>query len=91
MSAHDWQAPAQAVAQQTPCAQKVDWHSTLFEQKAPIGLRPHELAVQTFPDEQALLSRTAEKQRAPLQTKGAQAKRRGATQFPVASQVEVGV
>jgi hypothetical protein len=66
--AHDRQAPAQAVAQQTPCAQKVDWHSSLFEQKAPIGLRPQELAVQTFPDEQALLSPQLEKQRAPLQT-----------------------
>ena len=66
--AHDRQAPAQAVAQQTPCAQKVDWHSTLLEQKAPIGLRPQELEVQTFPDEQALLSPQLEKQRAPLQT-----------------------
>jgi hypothetical protein len=66
--AHDRQAPAQAVAQQTPCAQNEDWHSTLFEQKAPIGLRPHELEVQTFPAEQEPLSVQAEKQRAPSQT-----------------------
>jgi hypothetical protein len=66
--AHDRQAPAQAVAQQTPCAQNVDWHSMPFEQKAPIGLRPQELVVQTFPVEQELLSLQLEKQRAPLQT-----------------------
>ena len=56
------------MAQQTPCAQNVDWHSTLFEQNAPIGLRPQELLVQTFPVEQELLSLQLEKQRAPLQT-----------------------
>ena len=89
--AHDRQAPVQAVAQQTPCAQNADWHSMLFEQKAPIGLRPQELAVQTFPDEQALLSLQLEKQRAPLQTKGAQANASGTWHFPVASQVEAGV
>jgi len=54
--AHDRQAPAQAVVQQTPSAQNADWHSTLFEQKAPISLRPQEPAVQTFPDEHELLS-----------------------------------
>jgi hypothetical protein len=75
--AHDRQAPVQAVAQQTPCAQNVDWHSTLLEQKAPIGLRPQEPAVQTFPVEQEVLSLQLEKQRAPLQTKGAQAKASG--------------
>jgi hypothetical protein len=89
--AHDRQAPAQAVAQQTPCAQNADLHSTLFEQKAPIGLRPQELAVQTFPVEHELLSVQLEKQRAPLQTKGAQANASGTWHFPVASQVEVGV
>lgn len=89
--AHDRQAPVQAVAQQTPWAQNVDWHSTLFEQKAPIGLRPQEPVVQTFPVEQALLSLQLEKQRAPLQTNGAQAKASGTWHLPVASQVEVGV
>jgi hypothetical protein len=89
--AHDRQAPVQAVAQQTPWAQNVDWHSMLFEQKAPIGLRPQEPVVQTFPVEQALLSLQLEKQRAPLQTNGAQAKASGTWHLPVASQVEVGV
>jgi hypothetical protein len=68
LSAQDWQAPVQAVAQQTPCAQTVDWHSVPTEQKAPIGLSPHELLVQKFPDEQAVLSAQAVKQRVPLQT-----------------------
>lgn len=66
--AQDWQAPVQAVAQQTPCAQTDDWHSVLTEQNAPIGLRPHELPVQTLPVEQALLSVQAPKQREPSQT-----------------------
>jgi hypothetical protein len=66
--AHDWQAPAQAVAQQTPCAQEDDWHSALVEQNAPIGLRPHELLVQTLPDAHALLSAQPVKQRVPSQT-----------------------
>jgi hypothetical protein len=53
--AHDWQLPVQVVVQQTPCAQCVDWHSASAEQKAPIGLRPHELLVQTLPVEQLAL------------------------------------
>ncbi len=60
--------PLQAVAQQTPCAQTADWHSALVEQKAPIGFRPHELLVQTFPVEQSVLSLHPEKQRVPSQT-----------------------
>jgi hypothetical protein len=38
------QVPPHAVAQQTPCAQKVETHSLPSEQKAPIGFLPHELA-----------------------------------------------
>jgi hypothetical protein len=52
VSAHDLQALAQAVAQQTPCAQLPDAHSARSEQKAPFGFRPHELPVQTLPGEQ---------------------------------------
>ena len=89
--AHERQAPAQAVAQQTPCAQKVDWHSTLFEQKAPIGLRPQELLVQTLPDAQALLSAHPVKQRVPSQTYGLQGNASGALQLPLASQIDDGV
>lgn len=91
LMAHDWQAPVQALAQQTPCAQKVDWHSTLLEQKAPIGLRPQELPVQTLPGEQAVLSAQTVKQRVPLQTYGLQARASGAVQLPVALHTEAGV
>jgi len=48
-SAHERHDPVQAVAQQIPCAQVAERHSVLVEQEAPVGLRPHELAVQTFP------------------------------------------
>ena len=36
-SAHDWQAPAQAVAQQKPCSQKALWHSDAAAQARPVG------------------------------------------------------
>jgi hypothetical protein len=68
VSAQDWHALAQAETQQTPCAQLADWHSDLVEQKAPLGLRPHELLVQTLPDEQSVPSVQPEKHRVPLQT-----------------------
>ena len=45
----------QAVAQQIPCAQVAERHSALVEQEPPLGLRPHELAVQTFPVEHSAL------------------------------------
>jgi hypothetical protein len=61
--AHDWQVPVQAVVQQTPCSQFPDPHSGSAEQKAPIGLRPHELLVQTLPDEQSVLPVQAWKHR----------------------------
>ena len=51
-SAHDRHALAQAVAQQTPCAQLPDMHSAPAEQNAPFGFRPHELPAHTLPDEQ---------------------------------------
>jgi hypothetical protein len=47
-SAHDLQAPAQAVEQQTPWAQKPEVHSVASEQKAPTAFVPHELDWQTF-------------------------------------------
>jgi hypothetical protein len=56
-----------------------------------LGLRPHELLVQTLPDAQLPSTVQAVKQRAPLQTNGAQAIASGAAQFPFASQVAVGV
>jgi len=91
VSAQDWQALAQAETQQTPCAQLLDLHSVLVEQKAPLGLSPHELLVQTFPGEQSMSAVQPEKHRAPLQTNGAQVRASGAMQFPLASQAEAAV
>jgi hypothetical protein len=54
VSAHDWQAPVQALSQQTPCAQKVEPHSLPAEQDAPLFLRPQELPLQTFGGRQLL-------------------------------------
>jgi hypothetical protein len=90
-SAHDRQDPEQAVAQQIPCAQLPDWHSVWVEQEAPLGLRPHELAVQTFPVEQSALVAQAPKHFDPLHAKGAQAMASGAVQLPLASQLATGV
>jgi len=56
-----------------------------------LGLRPHELLVQTLPAAQLPSTVQAAKQRVPLQTNGAQAIASGAAQFPFASQVPVGV
>ena len=89
--AHEKQAPAQAVAQQTPCAHWPDLHSVAAEQNAPFGLRPHELWTQTFPASRRRRCRRRVKQRAPLQTYGAQPMASGARQLPFASQVDTGV
>jgi hypothetical protein len=39
-SPHDLQFPVQAVEQQTPCAQKLELHSTSLPQVAPTGFLP---------------------------------------------------
>jgi len=49
VSAHDLQAPAQAVAQQTPWAQMVEAHSLPSEQDAPFAFLPQELPLHTLP------------------------------------------
>jgi hypothetical protein len=91
VSAQDWQAPAQAETQQTPWAQLLDLHSVLVEQNAPLGLRPHELLVQTFPGEQSASVEQPVKHLAPLQMKGVQVRASGAIQLPLASQAEAPV
>jgi hypothetical protein len=50
--AHEKQDAVQAVAQQTPCAHWLDWHSVPAEQNAPLGLSPQDPCTQTFPVEQ---------------------------------------
>jgi hypothetical protein len=88
-SAHERHVPPQAVAQQTPCAQKLEAHSLPSEQKAPMGFLPHdELASQMLGATQSASVRHDEKQRPPLQAKGAHGSDGGATHWPAPSQVE---
>ena len=81
----------QAVAQQIPCAQVAERHSVLVEHEAPVGLRPHELAVQTFPVEHSAPVAQEAKHFEPLQVYGAQVIASGAAQLPLASQLAAGV
>ena len=55
VSAHDWQVPVQAVAQQKPCAQKPELHSAAAPQAAPIGFLPQLPAMQVLGDVQSAL------------------------------------
>ena len=47
-SAHDRQIPTHAVAQQTPCSQKLELHSAAAAQVAPIGFLPQLPVMQVF-------------------------------------------
>ena len=67
VSAHDWQAPVQALSQQTPCAQRDEAHSLPAEHEAPLFLRPHELPLQTLGVEQFAVTVHARKHFVPLQ------------------------
>jgi len=90
-SAHDLHAPAQAVEQHTPCAQKPEPHSDAVEQNAPMGFAPHEVAVQTLGETHWASAVHRSKHRAPLQAKGAHGMADGATHWPVLLHVEAGV
>jgi len=90
-SAHERHDPVQAVAQQIPCAQVAERHSALVEHEAPLGLRPHELAVQTFPLAHSAPVAQEAKHFDPLQAYGAQVIASGAAQLPLASQLAAGV
>jgi hypothetical protein len=90
-SAHDLHAPAQAVEQQTPCAQKVEAHSAPSAQKAPMGFGPHEPAAHALGERHWLSAVHVSKQRAPLQVNGAQASVPGATHWPVLLHADAGV
>jgi hypothetical protein len=48
VSAQERQIPTQAVAQQTPCSQKLELHSAAAAQLAPIGFLPQLPARQVF-------------------------------------------
>jgi hypothetical protein len=88
--AHDWQAPAQALSQQTPCAQNVDVHSAFAEQDAPGPFVPHEFVRQVLGARQSVLSVQALKHAVPLQTYGLHGSESGATHWPVELHIDGG-
>ena len=55
VSAHDMQVPAQALLQQTPCAQKFEAQAEPVVQGAPGGSLPQLLLVQEFGETQSAL------------------------------------
>jgi hypothetical protein len=66
-SAHDWQVPVQAVAQQTPCWQKPLAHSAETEHVTPGGFLVHIPETQTFGATQSASAVHEVRQVAPLQ------------------------
>jgi hypothetical protein len=69
-SAHDWQAPVQALSQQTPWAQKLLLHWSADEQVVPLLALPHEFGPtwpHTLGDRHWLLVVQALKHLLPLQ------------------------
>jgi hypothetical protein len=89
--AHDVHEPAQAVSQQTPCAQNAERHSLGSEQDAPRIFWPHELELQVLGAMQFWSVVHALKQVLPLQTNGAHGSESGGVHWPVALHVETGV
>ncbi len=53
VSAHDWQVPVQALAQQTPCAQKPESHSDAAAQVVPMGFFVQSLPMQKYDEAQS--------------------------------------
>jgi hypothetical protein len=92
VSAQDWQAPWQAVAQQVDCEQKPDEHSAAVAQTWPLGLRPHEPPVlQTAGAAQSELALHDPLQTLTPHSNGKQGMALGVTHFPAPSQVEAAV
>jgi hypothetical protein len=81
------QVPVQAVPQQTPCAQRPLWHSVACWQTAPMGLRPHEPALQYWPAAQSASAVQADSQAPAPQMKGKQETGAGVLQLPAPSHV----
>jgi hypothetical protein len=91
LSAHDLHGPAQAVLQQTPCAQKPDKHSMPLLHEAPGIFLPHEFSLQALGGTQFPSCVQTSKHLLPLQANGAHERDMGAAQLPLLSQVEPGV
>lgn len=93
-SAHDWQAPLQALSQQTPWAQKPLLHWSADEQVVPLLALPHEFGPtwpHTLGGRHWLSAVQALKHLLPLQVYGLHGIDDGFTHLPAPSQVEPGV
>ena len=87
----DLHAAVHAWSQQTPCAQKPLWHSSVIVHDAPLALRPHELFMQTLGATHCPLLVHPVKHLLALQVYGAQGRASGATHWPLALHIEAGV
>ena len=85
------QLAVQSVLQQVPWAQMPLVHSTPSPQMAPIGLRPHDPALQTPGGAQSASAVHVDLQAATPQRKGKQVVLGGVTQVPAPSQLLAGV
>jgi hypothetical protein len=85
---HDWQVPLQLVAQQTPCVQSLDLHSSALEQVRPLSLRPHDPFVQTAGGLQSAFALQAFLQAEEPHMYGEHEDEAGVTQVPAPSQVD---
>jgi len=86
-SAHEVQAPEQAVSQQTPCAQNPDTHEAAVVHAAPGGSLPQLPFAQTLGATQSALVVQVTLQAAVPQAKGVHAAVVAARQVPAPSQV----
>ena len=91
VSAQDWQAPVQAVAQQTDCEQNPEEHSAAVTQACPGGLRPQEPLMQTAGEAQSELAVQEFLQMFAPHWYGKQGAAFGVTHLPAPSQVDVPV
>jgi hypothetical protein len=91
VSAQDWQAPVQAVAQQTDCEQKLDEHSAAVTQACPSGLSPQEPLMQTAGEAQSEFAVQEFLQMFVPHWYGKQGAALGVTHLPAPSQVDVPV
>ncbi len=87
----DWQVPLQLVAQQTPCAQNLDLHSSALEHVRPLSFRPHDPFVQTAGELQSELALQAFLQADEPHMYGEHDDEAGVTQVPAPSQVDAPV
>jgi hypothetical protein len=91
VSAHDMQAPAQALLQQTPWAQKPDWQAEAAVQVAPGGSLPQLLLTQELGATQSVLVMQVVLQAVPPHWKGSHIDVVAARQLPAPSQVRADV